>query len=100
MFSPPFNSQFAAKSTSCSMSSYTKSWNRASVSLTFGGKMFAISAATFCLGRVSAGSSQCVGGIVGEDIGADFWIVGDVFMRNVYTKFDLGKSEVAFAQLA
>jgi cathepsin D len=70
------------------------------VSITFGGKKFAISANTFSLGRVSSGSSQCVGGIVGEDIGADFWIVGDVFMRNVYTKFDFGNSEVAFAKLA
>jgi cathepsin D len=71
-----------------------------SVSLTFGGKNFAISPDTFSLGEVSSSSSQCVGGIVGEDIGADSWIVGDVFMRNVYTKFDLGKSEVAFAELA
>jgi cathepsin D len=80
---------------------YTYPCNRPpSVSLTFGGKNFAISPDTFSLGRVSSGSSQCVGGIVGEDVGADFWIVGDVFMRNVYTKFDLGKSEVAFAALA
>jgi cathepsin D len=56
-----------------------------STSITFGGKKFAISADTFNLGPVSEGSSSCVGGIVGDDIGADFWIVGDVFMRNVYT---------------
>jgi cathepsin D len=71
-----------------------------SVSLAFGGRKFAISPDTFSLGQVSAGSSQCVGGVVGEDVGADFWIVGDVFMRNVYTKFDMGKSKVAFAELA
>jgi hypothetical protein len=56
-----------------------------SVSITFGGKKFAISADTLSLGPVSSGSSQCVGGIVGQDLGVDFWIVGDVFMRNVYT---------------
>jgi hypothetical protein len=35
------------------------------VSLTFGGKDFAVSANTFNLGQVSAGSSDCVGGVAG-----------------------------------
>lgn len=72
------------------------------VSLTFGGKAFTISADTFNLGLVSEASSDCVGGIaaadMGEYIGAqrttrillttldlDFWVVGDVFLQNVYT---------------
>ncbi|KAF8841399.1 acid protease [Paxillus ammoniavirescens] len=71
-----------------------------SISLTFGGTSFPISADTLNLGSVSSGSSDCVGGIVGQDIGASFWIVGDVFLANVYTAFDVGNSRVGFATLA
>ncbi|KIK96001.1 hypothetical protein PAXRUDRAFT_774687 [Paxillus rubicundulus Ve08.2h10] len=70
------------------------------VSFTFGGTSFPISAETLNLGSVSSGSSDCVGGIVGQDIGASFWIVGDVFLANVYTAFDVGNSRVGFATLA
>jgi cathepsin D len=70
-----------------------------SISLTFGGKKFAVSPDAFNLGQATEGSSSCVGGIVG-DSSADFWIVGDVFMRNVYTVFDYGNSQVGFAALA
>ncbi|KAF9235751.1 aspartic peptidase domain-containing protein [Melanogaster broomeanus] len=71
-----------------------------SVSFTFGGTSFPISKDTFNLGSVSPGSSDCVGGIVGEDIGASLWVVGDVFLANVYTVFDLGNTRVGFAALA
>ncbi|KAH7884068.1 Asp-domain-containing protein [Phlebopus sp. FC_14] len=70
------------------------------VSLTFGGTAFSISADTFNLGSVSPGSSDCVGGIVGQDTGSSFWVIGDVFLANVYTAFDVGSSQVGFADLA
>ncbi|TFK43185.1 acid protease [Crucibulum laeve] len=69
------------------------------VSLTFGGKAFTVSAATFNLGRVSANSNDCVGGITAADLG-DFWVVGDVFLQNVYISFDVGNKRVGFANLA
>jgi len=69
------------------------------VSLTFGAKQFDIAADLFNLGQASAGSSDCVGAIAGTS-GIDFWVVGDVFLRNVYTKFDVSNSQVGFAQLA
>ncbi|KAH7912689.1 aspartic peptidase domain-containing protein [Hygrophoropsis aurantiaca] len=72
------------------------------VSLIFGGKSFPLSADTFNVGLVSAGSEDCIGGIVGQDMDPKrpFWIVGDVFMANVYTTFDLGNNRVGFAHLA
>ncbi|KAH7919522.1 acid protease [Leucogyrophana mollusca] len=69
------------------------------VSLTFGGKSFPISQDTFNIGSADGGFT-CVGGIVGQDIGAPFWIIGDVFLNNVYTVFDVGNSRVGFAELA
>ncbi|KAG7445898.1 acid protease [Guyanagaster necrorhizus] len=69
------------------------------ISLTFGGKAFSISADTFNVGQAEQGSSDCIGGIVGEDVG-DAWVVGDVFLQNVYTSFNVENETVGFASLA
>ncbi|KII95874.1 hypothetical protein PLICRDRAFT_170473 [Plicaturopsis crispa FD-325 SS-3] len=69
------------------------------VSLTFGDTEFPISAETFNYGKASDNSSDCVGGIAEAQLGA-FWVVGDVFLQNVYTSFNIEKSQVGFARLA
>ncbi|KAH8986113.1 Asp-domain-containing protein [Lactarius akahatsu] len=69
------------------------------ISIGFSGKAFNISASTFNLGPISPGSRDCVGGFGGFD-GLGFWVIGDVFLRNVYTAFDLGQNRVGFASLA
>ncbi|EPQ56531.1 acid protease [Gloeophyllum trabeum ATCC 11539] len=68
------------------------------ISLTFSGKSFPISPSIFNLGRVSRGSNDCVGGVVSSDIAQNFWIVGDIFLRNVYAVFDYGNVQVGFSQ--
>lgn len=67
--------------------------------LTFGGRGFNVSEDTFNLGPESDGSSDCVGGIAGTS-SVDFWVVGGVFLQNVYTVFDNGNLRVGFAELA
>ncbi|KAH9059067.1 acid protease [Lactarius vividus] len=69
------------------------------ISIGFSGKAFSISASTFNLGPDSPGSGDCVGGFGALD-GLGLWIIGDVFLRNVYTAFDLGQNRVGFAALA
>ena len=68
------------------------------VSFTYGGKAFPISPTFFNLGPTYKGSKDCVGGIVAAD-GFNFWVVGDVFLQNVYTQFDMGQNRVGFATL-
>jgi cathepsin D len=66
--------------------------------LRFGNTDFAIAKEALSLGRVAEGSEMCVGSIVGwkSSLGST-WLVGDVFLRNVFTVFDVGSSRVGFA---
>ncbi|KAH8988005.1 acid protease [Lactarius hatsudake] len=48
------------------------------------------------LGTRSDDPKVCVGGIVAND-DFSFWILGDVFLENVYTEFDVGNKRIGFA---
>ncbi|GAA6059653.1 hypothetical protein JCM10212_004156 [Sporobolomyces blumeae] len=73
-----------------------------SVAFSFPGssKKITVSAANFNLGRVSTYSNQCIGALVGQDVGLNGVILGDSFMKNTYTTFDVGNSRVGFSTLA
>jgi cathepsin D len=73
-----------------------------SVAFSWGGKAWKISAANFNLGETSPGSGQCIGALSAQDLGlgSNVWLLGDSFMKNVYSVFNVGQNAVGFAQLA
>lgn len=69
-----------------------------SVSFTFNGRKFPVSATDFNLGTTDSTGTTCVGAIVGtSSVPDNAWIVGDTLMKNVYTVFDEANSRVGFA---
>ncbi|KAF8480125.1 acid protease [Russula ochroleuca] len=71
------------------------------ISFNVGGKAVSISPASFNLGPISQGSSSCTAGAFADPtLTANFWILGDVFLQNVYTAWDVGGGRIGFATLA
>ncbi|EIN03856.1 aspartic protease [Punctularia strigosozonata HHB-11173 SS5] len=72
------------------------------ISFNWGGKDWEISSENLSLGETETGSGKCVGALAGQDLGLgdDVWLLGDSFMKNVYTAFSFSKSSVGFAELA
>ncbi|KAJ7267220.1 aspartic peptidase domain-containing protein [Mycena rebaudengoi] len=77
-----------------------------SITMSFGGKAWPISTEDMNLGPVQRGSSMCIGGIfdltqgIATGPGNPNWVVGDVFLKNVYSVFRQEPLSVGFAQLA
>ncbi|KAG2747955.1 acid protease [Suillus brevipes Sb2] len=67
--------------------------------LKFGGQLFPVSESTFNLGPVHENSTDCIAGLTGMPGIGERWIIGNVFLQNVYTIFDVGNTEVGFAKL-
>ncbi|KAI0771237.1 acid protease [Trametes elegans] len=73
------------------------------VAFNWGGQSWAVSAENFNLGQAGEGfEGQCVGALASGDLGLgdNTWLLGDSFMKNVYTVFDIKNNAVGFAQLA
>jgi len=70
------------------------------VAFSFGGQSWSISPTDFNSGQISSG--QCIGSIfayTGTSSGPG-WIIGDTFLKNVYTVFRANPASVGFAALA
>ncbi|KAH8111057.1 acid protease [Phellopilus nigrolimitatus] len=71
------------------------------VTMTFGGQTWPISSTDFQLTQLS--SSECLGGFFELDMsgsGTPAWIVGDTFLKNVYSVFRFNPPSVGFANLS
>jgi len=70
------------------------------VSLSFGGRAWTIDPADFRLARIS--NSQCLGAFFQLRTGSSAppWIIGDTFLKNVYSVYRYNPPAVGFAQLS
>ncbi|KAJ7767988.1 aspartyl protease [Mycena maculata] len=74
--------------------------------LSFGGVAWPINPDDMNLGPIEEGSSMCAGALFDISLGAAVsssspsWVVGDTFLKNVYTVFRQNPMSVGFAQLA
>ena len=64
--------------------------------------LISVNASSFNLGPRQDGSGLCIGALVGQDmgLGTNVWLVGDSFMKNVYTVFSFEQNAVGFAALS
>ncbi|CAG8802617.1 9737_t:CDS:1, partial [Gigaspora rosea] len=66
------------------------------VSLKFGGVNYEIPSKDLILDKIS--ETDCISSIFpGGDPSWDFWLVGQTFLKNVYSAFDAGNKQVGFA---
>lgn len=74
------------------------------VTIAFGGKSWPINPKDMNRGPISSGSSICAGAIFVLDIGGGggnpTWIVGDTFLKNVYSVFRFEPAAIGFAKLS
>ncbi|KAI0676926.1 acid protease [Trametes maxima] len=71
------------------------------LAFSWGGKSWTVSADNFNLGETEENSGRCIGALAGQDVGLgdQVWLLGDSFMKNVYTAFSFEKNSVGFAVL-
>ncbi|PPR01067.1 hypothetical protein CVT26_016014 [Gymnopilus dilepis] len=74
------------------------------ISLSFGGKTWPIDPRDMNIGQETPRSSFCLGALMTVDgqgaSGTPSWIIGDTFLKNVYTVFRASPPSVGFAQLS
>ncbi|KAJ8462700.1 hypothetical protein ONZ45_g17841 [Pleurotus djamor] len=79
-----------------------------SMSISYGGKVWPINPRDMNLGRLAPGSSQCLGGVFDLGLGSSIvsgggnpeWVVGDVFLKNVYSIYRADPPSIGFAELS
>jgi len=68
------------------------------VSLSFGGRTWSISPADFAMTMTS--SNRCIGAFFVIGTSTPAWIIGDTFLKNVYSVFRYDPPSVGFADLS
>ncbi|KAJ8976324.1 hypothetical protein NQ317_010091 [Molorchus minor] len=72
------------------------------VSFNLGGKDFGLEASDYILQLEEEDEQICVSGFVGIDFSNDddelMWILGDIFLGNFYSEFDVGNARVGLAE--
>ncbi|KAI4207207.1 MAG: hypothetical protein LQ346_000701 [Caloplaca aetnensis] len=72
--------------------------SKALVQLIFSGVPYDISPADYVGDPISHGSSTCTSNFIGRrPFGPNQWLVGDVFLKNVYSVFDYDEKQIGFA---
>ncbi|KAJ7204140.1 aspartyl protease [Mycena pura] len=74
-----------------------------SVTLSFGGQAWAINPDDMNRGQIEEGSSLCIGALFDLTLtgsGEPSWVIGDAFLKNVYSVFRQNPLSVGFAQLS
>ncbi|OJT04403.1 Aspartic protease [Trametes pubescens] len=66
---------------------------------TFGGRAFTMPGESLRGAPLGSDATRCAGNVVASDH-QSFWIIGDRFLSNVFSVFDLGAKRVGFATLS
>jgi cathepsin D len=71
------------------------------ITLSFGGQTYSVNSQDMLNGALDNSGQYCLGGVLGEDLGqgAPAYIVGDTFLKNVFTVFQYSPAAVGFASL-
>ncbi|CAI7564739.1 unnamed protein product [Penicillium glandicola] len=72
----------------------------ATIEFGFSGVKYNISPKDYVGNAESDGSDYCISTIVGYASNGANWLVGDVFLKNVYTVFDFDNGQIGFGALA
>ncbi|KAI3126339.1 hypothetical protein CBS147326_7612 [Penicillium roqueforti] len=72
----------------------------ATIEFEFSGVKYSVSPKDYVGNTESTGSDYCISTIVGYASNGANWLVGDVFLKNVYTVFDFDNGKIGFGALS